>query len=105
MPPPTTVLSVALIRVSVTLIAMPTSKPRYMLTDTGDLSELLDAAQRRWPEVADRKALLLQLAQVGGKAIEAEAAKQRAAIAETAGALTGLYEPGELERLREDWPG
>jgi ABC-type hemin transport system substrate-binding protein len=83
---------------------MPTSKPRYMLTDTGDLSELLDAAQRRWPEVADRKALLLLLAEAGGTAIAAEAAKQRTAIAETAGALTGLYEPGELERLREDWP-
>jgi hypothetical protein len=22
----------------------------------------------------------------------------------TAGALTGVYEPGELERLREEWP-
>jgi hypothetical protein len=84
---------------------MPTSKPRYMLTDTGDLSELLDAAQRRWPEVTDRKALLLRLAEEGGQAIAAEAAKQHGAIAETAGALTGLYEPGELERLREDWPG
>jgi ABC-type hemin transport system substrate-binding protein len=83
---------------------MPTSKPRYMLTDTGDLSELLDAAQRRWPELTDRKALLLRLAEAGGKAIAAETAKQHAAIAETAGALTGLYEPGELERLREDWP-
>ena len=41
---------------------MPTSKPRYMLTDTGELSDLLDAAQRRWPEVTDRKALLLRLA-------------------------------------------
>ncbi|HEU4944640.1 MAG TPA: hypothetical protein VFT10_05710 [Solirubrobacterales bacterium] len=83
---------------------MPTSKPRYMLTDTGDLSELLDAAQRRWPEVTDRKALLLRLAEAGGKAIEAEATRQHAAIDDTAGALTGLYEPGELERLRKDWP-
>ena len=83
---------------------MPTSKPRYMLTDTGDLSELLDAAQRRWPEVTDRKALLLLLAEAGGTAIAAETTRQRTAIAETAGALTGLYEPGELERLREDWP-
>ena len=83
---------------------MPTSKPRYMLTDTGELSDLLDAAQRHWPELTDRKALLLRLAEVGAEAIAAEAAKQRAAIAETAGVLTGLYEPGELERLREDWP-
>jgi hypothetical protein len=83
---------------------MPTSKPRYMLTDTGNLSDLLDAAQRHWPEVTDRKALLLRLAAAGGEKIAAEAAKQRTAIAETAGALTGLYEPGELERLRADWP-
>lgn len=83
---------------------MPTSKPRYMLTDTGDLSQLLDAAQRHWPEVTDRKALLLRLAAAGGERIAAEAAGKRAAITETAGALTGLYEPGELERLREDWP-
>lgn len=83
---------------------MPTSKPRYMLTDTGNLSELLDAAQRRWPEETDRKALLLRLAAAGGEAIAAEAEKRRATIAETAGALTGLYEPDELERLREDWP-
>jgi hypothetical protein len=83
---------------------MPTSKPRYMLTDTGELSELLDAAQGHWPDVTDRKALLLLLAAAGGEAIAAKAARQRAAIAETAGALTGLYEPGELERLREDWP-
>ncbi len=83
---------------------MPTSKPRYTLTDTGDLSELLDAAQRRWPEVTDRKALLLRLAAVGGESISGVAAERRAAVVETAGALSGVYEPGELERLREDWP-
>ena len=83
---------------------MPTSKPRYTLTDTGELSALLDAAQRRWPEVTDRKTLLLRLAASGGGAIEAEAAERRAAIADTAGALSGIYETGELERLREDWP-
>lgn len=88
----------------VTLLPVPTSKPRYMLTDTGDLSQLLDDAHRHWPDVTDRKALLLLLAAAGGKAIAAKAAEQRAAVAETAGALTGLYEPGELERLREDWP-
>ena len=83
---------------------MPTSKPRYMFTDTGDLSDLLDAAQRRWPKVTDRKALLLRLAAAGAEAIEAEAAGRRKAIDATAGALTGLYEPNELERLREEWP-
>jgi len=83
---------------------MPTSKPRYMFTDTGELSELLDIAERRWPEVTDRKALLLRLAHAGGEAIATAATERRAALAETAGALSGIYEPGELERLREDWP-
>jgi hypothetical protein len=44
---------------------MPTTKPRYTVTDTGYLAELLDAAARRWPEVADRKQLLLRLAEQG----------------------------------------
>ena len=83
---------------------MPTTKPRYTVTDTGDVSQLLDEAQRRWPEISDRKALLLRLAAAGREAIEREAAARRAAVEETAGALSGVYEPGELERQREDWP-
>lgn len=83
---------------------MPTSKPRYTLTDTGDLSQQLDRAQRRWPDVRDRKQLLLNLAATGSEAIEQEAATRRRAVEQTAGILSGVYEPGELERLREDWP-
>jgi hypothetical protein len=83
---------------------VPTSKPRYTLTDTGELSDLLDAAQRRWPDVTDRKALLLRLVAAGSEAIAAEAAERRAAVADTAGVLSGVYEPGELERLHKDWP-
>lgn len=104
MPIPAAFPSVTPTAPSVTLRPMPTSKPRYMLTDTGELSHLLDAAQRHWPELTDRKALLLRLAEAGAEAIASETAKQRAVIEETAGVLTGLYEPGELERLREDWP-
>jgi len=83
---------------------MPTSKPRYTLTDTGELAELLDAAQRTWPEVNDRKQLLLRLAAAGREAIDRAGAERRAAVEETAGALSGIYDPRELERLREDWP-
>jgi hypothetical protein len=83
---------------------MPTTKPRYTVTDTGEMSRLLDEAQRRWPEVTDRKALLLRLAAAGRDAIEREAAERRITVEETAGVLSGVYEPGELERLREDWP-
>lgn len=83
---------------------MPTTKPRYTITDTGEIREQLDRAQRRWPDVHDRKELLLRLAAAGQDAIEREATRRNAAIKETAGALTGVYQPNELERLREDWP-
>jgi hypothetical protein len=83
---------------------MPTTKPRYTLTDTGELSRQLDEAQQRWPEVRNRKELLLKLAAAGQEAIEREAGERERAVAETAGALSGAYEPGELKRLREDWP-
>lgn len=83
---------------------MPTTKPRYTVTDTGELSEQLDEAQRRWPEVQNRKELLLRLAAAGRDAIEREARERGAAIRETAGALTGVYQLNELERMREDWP-
>jgi hypothetical protein len=48
---------------------MPTARPRYTFTDTGPLEALLDAAQLRWPEIRDRKALLLRLAEEGGSAL------------------------------------
>jgi hypothetical protein len=83
---------------------MPTTKPRYTVTDTGDLSHQIDRAQRRWPEVSDRKELLLRLAAAGRDAIEREANDRTRVVEETAGALSGVYEPGELERLRADWP-
>jgi hypothetical protein len=52
---------------------VPTTRPRYTFTDTGELESLLDAAQRRWPEIDDRKTLLLRLAQEGGNALGLEA--------------------------------
>lgn len=84
--------------------AMPTTKPRYTFTDTGHLEELLDEAQRRWPDVSDRKELLLRLAEAGRSALDLEKTMRQAAVRETAGALDGVYRAGELGRLREDWP-
>ncbi len=84
--------------------SMPTTKPRYTITDTGELSEQLNEAQRRWPDVRDRKELLLRLAAAGRDAIEREASRRSDAIRQTAGALTGVYRADELKRLRDDWP-
>jgi hypothetical protein len=52
---------------------VPTTRPRYTFTDTGRLQALLDAAQQRWPETTDRKALLLRLAEEGGRAHDLKA--------------------------------
>jgi hypothetical protein len=83
---------------------VPTTKRRYTVTDTGELSEQLDRAQRRWPDATDRKELLLRLVAAGSEALDTEAEDRRRAVKETAGLFTDVYEPGGLERLREDWP-
>jgi hypothetical protein len=63
-----------------------------MVTDTGRTAELLDRAERAWPEVSDRKELLLRLAALGRDALEAQDAErlerrraQRAALERAAG--------------------
>lgn len=55
-----------------TLVLVPTTHPRYTVTDTGELHELLDIAQRRWPDVQDRRQLLLRLASAGASRVAAE---------------------------------
>jgi hypothetical protein len=50
---------------------MPTTRPRYTFTDTGELRAMLDLAQRAWPEVEDRKELLYRLARTGEDTVRA----------------------------------
>jgi hypothetical protein len=50
---------------------VPTTRPRYTVTDTGHTAELLDLAQRAWPEISDRRQLLLRLTEMGGEALGA----------------------------------
>lgn len=88
---------------------MPTTKPRHTLTETDELAAALDEAAHRWPEDAgSRSRLLLRLVEAGQRAIseerEQERARRRTAVERTAGALTGVYPPGYLERLRYEWP-
>lgn len=58
--------------VGATLRDVPTTRPRYSVTDTGSTAELLDLAARAWPEVTDRKELLLRLAKAGAGVVERE---------------------------------
>jgi hypothetical protein len=51
---------------------VPTTQPRYTVTDSGELHDMLDLAQRRWPEMRDRRLLLLRLAGVGADRVAAE---------------------------------
>ena len=87
---------------------MPTTRPRLTITETDEVAAALDAAAARWPEVRSRRELLLRLVEEGreviDRATEEEVARRREAIRRTSGVLTGAYEPGELERLRDDWP-
>jgi len=88
---------------------VPTTKPRHTLTETDELAAALDAAARRWPDDASsRPRLLLRLVEAGERAInqerEQERTRRRVAVEHTAGALTGVYPPGYLERLRDEWP-
>lgn len=51
---------------------VPTTHPRYTVTDTGETAELLDLAQQAWPEITDRRQLLLRLIETGGAALRIE---------------------------------
>ncbi len=83
---------------------MPTTRPRYTITDTGSISALLDDAHRQWPEVADRKELLLRLAQAGHDSLhldraEAEESNRRE---RQCAALTNLQRTVDWDAIRDD---
>ena len=87
---------------------MPTTRPRLTITETDELADTLDAAAARWPEIRSRRELLLRLVEQGREALDRErgeaTARRRDGVRRTSGALTGAYEAGYLERLRDDWP-
>jgi hypothetical protein len=88
---------------------VPTTRPRHLITETEQVSRALDDAARRWPEDRNSRAkLLLHLVEEGHQLLLEQAAQRRGqrmdAIRGTSGVLTGSYEPGYLERLRDDWP-
>ncbi|CAN5465464.1 hypothetical protein [Microbacterium sp.] len=88
---------------------MPTTRRRHAVTETDEIALALDAAARLWPELRDdRTALLRKVIAQGAESIERRAAAHSStrlrAIRTGAGALTGVYPPGEAQRLRDEWP-
>jgi hypothetical protein len=83
---------------------MPTTRPRYTITDTGSVRALLDEAERRWPEVRSRKELLLKLAETGNEALlrsETEIAARRSTERQRA-ALADLQRTVDWDSIRDD---
>jgi hypothetical protein len=86
---------------------MPTTKPRFQVTETEEVERALKIAAAQWPD-ASRAELVTRLFTAGADALDGVREQRRidrlAAIRASAGALTGLYQPGYLEELRKDWP-
>ena len=86
---------------------MPTTKPRYQVTETPAVAHALDVAERRWPGLS-RSALLARLAEEGARMLEREDEERQAArrrlVDSLAGGFEDAYPSGYLEELRKDWP-
>lgn len=93
----------------VTLVSMPTTRPRHIVTETDAVARALDAAARVWPEDASRRSrLLVRLVEAGHRVVNEQvedAVKKRLAVIDAvAGSLAGVYGPNYREQLREEWP-
>ena len=86
---------------------MPTTRPRFQVTETPEIRHALDVAAQAWPE-ASRSELVLRLFLRGAEAIDSETGRRKAgrrqAVDASAGRLDAAYEPGYLEELRAEWP-
>ena len=88
---------------------MPTSHPRHAITETDEIADALGVARRAWPDLADKPGALLRRLILEGRNTlahnnTAADAARRQAVADTGGALTGVYGVNYLEDLRQDWP-
>ncbi|UOE42886.1 hypothetical protein [Agromyces larvae] len=86
---------------------MPTTLPRFQVTVTPSIEHALHVAAERWPGVP-RPELVSRLFATAVAALESqqgEADRARlGAVDLTSGAFDIAYEPGYLERLRDEWP-
>ena len=91
----------ALLANSATLVTVPTIRPRYTVTDVGDIAEMLDVAAHRWPDEPRRKELLVRLAGVGRDAVSqelaaADSSRRRERQRDAVGKIRELVDPESL---------
>jgi hypothetical protein len=87
---------------------MPTTRPRYQVTETPAVARALDRAAIRWPG-EPRSKLLIRLVEAGAHILEqderVESDVHRAAVRASAGRYDNAFGPDYLTDLRGDWPG
>jgi hypothetical protein len=84
---------------SATLAGMPTTRPRYPITETDEIAEILDEAARRWPDTPRSRLIQRVLVDwgAGGRSPTARA-EARAALVGALPGSAGLYDRDQ------DWP-
>ena len=86
---------------------MPTSRPRYQVTETPEVARALDRAAKRWPG-EPRSRLLVLLVEVAGGVLaddeHVDESSHRAAVLASAGRYADAFSPDYLADLRADWP-
>ena len=86
---------------------MPTTRPRFQVTETPEVERALKIAAAEWPD-ASRSELVTLLFERGARSIEGDKTealeRRRELIRANAGKFDDVYRPGYLEELREDWP-
>lgn len=86
---------------------MPTTRPRFQVTETPAVERALKVAAKEWPD-ATRSELVTRLFERGAEALEAgkidAREHRRRLIRANAGQFDDAYYPGYLDDLRKDWP-
>ena len=83
---------------------MPTTRPRYMLTETDDIAKALDQAAIAWPALrGDRAALLRKLVEAGRASLEVSGGVHDL-VRNAAGAATGVFPRNARAELLAEWP-
>jgi hypothetical protein len=86
---------------------MPTTRPRYHVTETPEIARALDLAAKRWPGES-RARLLLRLVAAGREVLDErsndDVEQRRRAVERTSGKYRTSFDDDYLAALRRDWP-